>query len=567
MTYLPLGRFAAALTGLAALAPISQGQTTLIEEGDPVPGLPGLVCTRIDDVAVNNQGDWVLRIDTDADSAMDEVILKNGALQFQQGTSTNITEPAGATFFFLDSAILSNAGDEIYSCTIMLAGGSNAQVVYRNGGLLIEQNITVITAPTLPVGSIWESISEVWANSSNQLLVGGRTDGGKNCIIQINLDAAGAVASEEVIVIEGETLLGHPTPVQGLSLNRHRNDINDAGETLWFVDDEDMVAGGSDTNDNWIQLNSAPLFREGDPMTVPNGRDFGLLVTAEIKLNNVGDYVYQGRTGDTSSLDVIVVNDSTLVAAEGDPVPDIAGSWTLTTIGSASGAFLADTGAVLWYGVWDDTNSDIDSGLFLDQTSLIQEGVSLINGNVIDTISSGDKGFALSDSGKYLIAELFSTTTQDPTLNGAYLYDLDPPIGDAYCAVALNSTGSASELSAIGSTEVASNDLTLTSSSLPLSAFGYVIASTTQGFAMNAGGSTGNLCISGDIGRLVGGVIGNAGTTGSFSVTADLNAMPQSQGPVVVVAGETWNFQTWHRDSDSGAPTSNFTNGLEITFN
>ena len=567
MTHLPLSRFAAALTGLAALAPISQGQTKLIEEGDPVPGLPGLVCTRIDDVAVNNQGDWVLRIDTDADSAMDEVILKNGALMFQQGTGTNITAPAGATFFFLDSAILSNAGDEIYTCTVQLSNGTNAQVVYRNGALLIQQDLTLITAPTLPSGSFWESISEVWANSSNQLMVGGRTDGGKDCIIQINLDAAGAVVSEEVVVIEGVTLPGHPTPIQGLSLSRNRNDINDAGNKLWFVDDDHTVAGGSTTNDSWIYQNNTPLFREGDPMTVPAGRIFGSLSSAEVKLNNVGDYVYQGGTDASFTLDVIVINDTTLVAAEGAPVPNVPGGWTLTSIGSTSGPYLADNGDVLWFGDWDDTNTDIDSAIFLNQTPIVQEGVSTINGNIIDTIANTDKGFVMSDSGEYMIAEFFSITTADPTFNGAYLYNLDPTIGDAYCTAAVNSTGVAGELFALGSTEVSSNDLTLTSASLPLNSFGYVIVSLTQGFVMNPAGSAGNLCLGGDIGRSVGGVIGNTGATGSFTVTADLGAMPQPMGSVVVAAGETWSFQTWHRDTAGGVPTSNFTNGVEITFN
>ena len=198
MTCLSLGRLAAAF---AVLAPITQAQTTLIEEGDAVPGLPGVACTFISDLAVNNQGDWVVRIGTDADPAVDEVVLMNGAVVFQQGTATSIAEPAGATFFFLDSAILTNAGDEIYHCTVNLANGTPAEVVYRNGSLLLQQGVTAINVPTLPAGSVWESIVEIWANSSDQLLVGGRTDGGKDCLVRITLDAAGNIISEQLVVI------------------------------------------------------------------------------------------------------------------------------------------------------------------------------------------------------------------------------------------------------------------------------------------------------------------------------------------------------------------------------
>ena len=281
----------------------------------------------------------------------------------------------------------------------------------------------------------------------------------------------------------------------------------------------------------------------------------------------MGDYVYQGRTDGSSSFDAIVVNDTTLVAIEGGLAPNIPGGWTLTRIGSSTGPFLADNGDVLWFGDWDDPNTDIDSAIFLNQMPLIQEGVSTINGNIIDSLANIDKGFAMSDSGKYMIAELLSIASGDPSLNGAYLYDLDPTLGDSYCVTALNSTGSAGELVALGSSNVADNDLMLRSSSLPLSSFGIVIVSTTQGFVLNPGGSAGNLCLGGAIGRRVGGVVGNTGATGGFSVTADLGAMPQPTAPVAVAAGETWNFQTWHRDSVGGVPTSNFTNGLEITFN
>ena len=37
-------------------------------------------------------------------------------------------------------------------------------------------------------------------------------------------------------------------------------------------------------------------------------------------------------------------------------------------------------------------------------------------------------------------------------------------------------------------------------------------------------------------------------------------------GAVAVVAGETWNFQGWHRDAVGGSATSNFTQGVSVTF-
>ncbi len=145
--------------------------------------------------------------------------------------------------------------------------------------------------------------------------------------------------------------------------------------------------------------------------------------------------------------------------------------------------------------------------------------------------------------------------------------EISTEIGSPYCMAALNSTGVAAEISGDGSTVVADNDVTLTASSLPSNAFGFFIASTQQGFVMNPGGSSGNLCLSGAIGRYVGpGQIQNSGPGGAFSLLIDLTAIPQPNGAVMASPGDIWNFQAWYRDSGPTGATSNFTPGLEIMF-
>ncbi|MGD2017333.1 MAG: zinc-dependent metalloprotease [Planctomycetota bacterium] len=139
-------------------------------------------------------------------------------------------------------------------------------------------------------------------------------------------------------------------------------------------------------------------------------------------------------------------------------------------------------------------------------------------------------------------------------------------VGTVYCdPAAVNSTGSPATISAEGSELVADNDVTLTVESLPVNSVGYFLASQTQGFIANAGGSQGNLCLGGSIGRYINSVL-NAGTTGTYSLQLDLTAVPQPTGFVGVTAGETWNFQSWYRDVVIGIPTSNFTEAVEILF-
>ncbi|MEM9382497.1 MAG: hypothetical protein AAGB93_21265 [Planctomycetota bacterium] len=140
-------------------------------------------------------------------------------------------------------------------------------------------------------------------------------------------------------------------------------------------------------------------------------------------------------------------------------------------------------------------------------------------------------------------------------------------VGTPYCGPgATNSTGQSGRIDASGSTAVVDNDLTLRAFDLPQNALSLAIVSRTQGFAQMPGGSVGNLCLGGTIGRFVPQAT-SSGSAGEAFVTVDLNGIPQPNGLEVVLPGETWNFQFWHRDAVMGTAVSNFTDGLSVTFN
>jgi len=140
-------------------------------------------------------------------------------------------------------------------------------------------------------------------------------------------------------------------------------------------------------------------------------------------------------------------------------------------------------------------------------------------------------------------------------------------VSTSNCASNPNSTGVVAGLSGTGSNLVASDDVRLTATSLPLNAFGYFLTSRTPGSIANPGGSQGVLCLGGSIGRYVSpGQIMNSGLAGSIALQIDLTSMPQPTGPAAVAAGETWHFQAWFRDAIGGSATSNFTNGLTAAF-
>ncbi|MEM8709595.1 MAG: lectin-like protein, partial [Planctomycetota bacterium] len=147
-------------------------------------------------------------------------------------------------------------------------------------------------------------------------------------------------------------------------------------------------------------------------------------------------------------------------------------------------------------------------------------------------------------------------------------WDVMGTLGVNYCVANSNSTGGPAKIFASGSLVTSDNDLTLLATDLPPLGFGFFITSQTEGFAANPGGSAGNFCLGGSVGRYVGpGQIQNSGSLGRIELAIDLTQVPQPNGPVSVMAGETWSFQLWHRDSTvSGVPTSNFTDGVRLPF-
>ncbi|MEE8469108.1 MAG: hypothetical protein V3T22_11675, partial [Planctomycetota bacterium] len=138
--------------------------------------------------------------------------------------------------------------------------------------------------------------------------------------------------------------------------------------------------------------------------------------------------------------------------------------------------------------------------------------------------------------------------------------------GDAtrYCDPAVpNSTGQSGRITASGTFLAGGFPLHLRADALPTNKFGYFLTSQTQGLVVSPPGSQGNLCLAGTISRFAA-QIRNSGANGSFEIDVDTLQIPPSP-PTAILAGETWNFTTWYRDSDPGK-TSNFTDAVSILF-
>lgn len=113
--------------------------------------------------------------------------------------------------------------------------------------------------------------------------------------------------------------------------------------------------------------------------------------------------------------------------------------------------------------------------------------------------------------------------------------------------------------------------LTLFATRVPPNTFGYFLTSRTQTAPTPTVGSVGLLCLGGPIGRFVGegqllssGAAGSGGT-GSFALPVDPTQLPTGQAFVSALAGDTWNFQGWYRDSGPTPGPSSSTDDVSVT--
>ncbi len=154
-------------------------------------------------------------------------------------------------------------------------------------------------------------------------------------------------------------------------------------------------------------------------------------------------------------------------------------------------------------------------------------------------------------------------------------------VGTPFCFPTNNSTGGAAFLTgAVGNGAVSNLHLEVTQG-VP-GEFGYFLAGneatagvvTSNGLLCLVGTGTAAVYrynISGGDSNSVGlfdaaGVLQNLVGTSTLGSGFDVPGTIPGSVPITIMSGDTWHFQFWHRDTPAGQGTSNFSNGLSVTF-
>lgn len=264
----------------------------------------------------------------------------------------------------------------------------------------------------------------------------------------------------------------------------------------------------------------------------------------EVFVNDRGEVVFGGNTSNSPA---VVRNGVPIEAGTGD---------LRTVIGiDERGALISQT--------WSDGTIQF-------------EGADLLAGDAgVDRNGNGvaNPGWSMANSTRTFVgagpdsSTIFSTLLSPPSGAGVIgiMRARNYRVDEVVCEGVPNSTARQGEMAVSGDSLASANEIRFHVFGLPTQSQGYFLASRTTGFVMQPGGSQGNLCLGGVIGRLSNQVF-QSGLSGSSTVTVDLTSVPQPTGAVAVLAGETWYSQAWYRDSVMGIPTSNFSSAVGITF-
>ncbi|MCP3915677.1 MAG: hypothetical protein GY711_08990 [bacterium] len=541
--------------GLVALLSPALGQsiTTLVLEDDVVAGVGAV--TRIDHVTVSNGGAWMVEADTDhATTDADSVLIRGGVLLLRENQS--LPEPTGALLDGFDGIDGNASGTTAFNFFLDNTGSSsNDSGVFRGTELLIQEG-QISGATAFTPGTPYIGFFDVKLSANDRILVVASIDDAAinssvdRALVLVESDAAGNLLSETVLFKEGDVPPGQTEAIADFGTSVHESALDADGNVMWSAD-----LAGDTAQDMVVYVGSTLVAQEGSPAPVA-GRTWGSLTSPELDLGDGGDWAFKERLDSSSTADdEVIVRNGTVLAREGDVLAAIA-PFALETFGTTTPVYVSSAGDVLWYGDWDDPDGSRDEGLFLNTTLIVQEGVTQIAGQTLVDLAATQDGFRMSDDGRWIIFEGEVDDGQTERA-GAFLVDL--ALGTSYCGPAVpNSTGAPGLMAVSGSPAVADNNVALTATDLPSGQFGYFLAGRTQGF-FNPPGSSGILCLSGNIGRY--NQVVNIGQGPAFSIQIDVDAIPVNP-PTAAMAGETWNFQCWYRDLGS----SNFTDAVAVPF-
>ena len=417
----------------------------VLVEGDEIPGV-GTIET-IGDVAINDLGETLIVANTDAATANDEVLLRNGKLLLQEGIMGQLNSPpdafvAGAEPLagLFTSLSISNSGETAYFLSIEDFPGSQDFGIFLGADIVVQQG-GLSNNPQFSPGTTYDFMFSLEQNNTGTLLFAGLADDPNlgtaldDCLVMTD------GVTEIVVVADGDMLPGSDMPVMRVGNLDNLSAINDNNDVMYVVQ---FGTGGAGEEDSAIYINDTLIACEGQPSAVP-GRNWGPFNVSGVDLNNSGDYAFKGvLDGNDLSGEQLIVKNGEVVMQEGEIAPD---GNPILNFGMLAGPIeIGNNGSV----IYQARSTEMTTFLFLDDQLIVHEGVTTTeDGTIIADITSlldvadSSEVMDLSSDGTWAIFEGRIISPTGETLEAAFTIQFEESmmkdlLGDANCDGVVN---------------------------------------------------------------------------------------------------------------------------------
>ncbi|MEM9378811.1 MAG: hypothetical protein AAGB93_02600 [Planctomycetota bacterium] len=538
--------------GFAASLPVqSDAAQVIIREGTPLSN--GETALFFGDYRITNTGSWAAVIGTDGPAVLGfgrELLLRDGNVVLAEGD----TLPSGAVIQAIEGMELDPNNEILAQISILPSGAAQAiDAIWFNGVTILRAGPLLGTG--VPASARLDEIYEFEVGRQAELLIAGRASlsptGGRDVVLR--LDYSNGLPDITVEAISDAPVPPFTDPIDSIpEFARSFDAVSDGSFVLPIELDRGALPVRAGV------ASGVAAYEDGAP-TPAMGNVWDLIERPSMCAGLGGDYAVGGRIRNTTNAARrgLLVKNGVVIARE-NTILDGTSNLRVNPFVQPT-IDMAETGELFFQLPVRNTIADLEV-LMVDDDQLIRTGFSTASGEIIESFAGQQDSLRVSRDGNHC---LFHAKLPG---NVEVICVLERQVGGAIpCTSEPNSTGVRGRLFAEGSSFISQNDLQLVAADLPFDSFGYLCASRTPGFIANPGGSVGNLCLGGQIGRFVG-QVQSSGAFGGFTTNVDVLALPQPQGAVPAQPGEIWGFQVWHRDSGPSGPVSNWTDPWAVRF-
>lgn len=395
--------FTAAFIAVPALAGLPPTLSVLMTQNDEVE--PGVLVTLIESLDINNSGDTIVEVGTNAATDFNRLVLVSNSIVYRKGFG--FSQPAGGVISSFDSIRINGNGDTGWNLFFSGLPSNADSGVFFNDVLLIQEGNLSQPGSGLAVPTPYIGFFETRMNDNNEIFLVGTVDDPEiptsvdRVLAWLDYDALSQSYVETVLWKEGDVLPGQTESATDFGMGTENAAINNRRQAFFSV----SLTGPTATNAA-LYRDDVLIRQKGDESPIPGRTYTNIGTSTRVDMNHCGDWVFVGNlSGDTSDNIVIVKNDQ-IIAQRGMQAPGTEPGTTINNFNSAP-VRIDDRGNVFWYANLTGPTAT-NQALYRNDQLLIRKGVEY-DGITLSSLAGSTatggitKGFSISPDGRYLL--------------------------------------------------------------------------------------------------------------------------------------------------------------------